>query len=319
MRTLISVLLTCVTLSFAAQPACAQTRAPFIRVLGTVQDGGLPHAGCTCVRCIAARSDPAFKHFVASLALVTPDAKRGWQTHLIDATPDITAQIHMLEDVRVFTRGRVDRTPVDSVLLTHAHMGHYFGLARFGFEAVHTRNLPVRLTPRFAAFLHNNGPWSQLVDKHEVRLIETSPGDSYELDGLRITPITVPHRDEYSDTVGYRIAGPHATVLYVPDTDGWSQWPAPLLDALGDVDVAILDGTFYSMAELPGRDIDKVRHPLMTQTMDLLQEAVNQGRLRVIFTHLNHTNPALSPSSPERHEIERRGFEVAAEGIIIPL
>jgi len=198
-------------------------------------------------------------------------------------------------------------------------MGHYFGLARFGFEAVHTRNLPVRLTPRFAAFLHNNGPWSQLVDKHEVRLIETSPGDSYELDGLRITPITVPHRDEYSDTVGYRIAGPHATVLYVPDTDGWSQWPAPLLDALGDVDVAILDGTFYSMAELPGRDIDKVRHPLMTQTMDLLQEAVNQGRLRVIFTHLNHTNPALSPSSPERHEIERRGFEVAAEGIIIPL
>jgi pyrroloquinoline quinone biosynthesis protein B len=108
-------------------------------------------------------------------------------------------------------------------------------------------------------------------------------------------------------------------VLYVPDTDAWSAWSPSLLEALGEIDVAILDATFFSTAELPGRDVSKIGHPLITDSMDLLEPLVRAGSLEVYFTHLNHSNPAILPDSPEHEEIERRGFAVLTEGQEIPL
>jgi pyrroloquinoline quinone biosynthesis protein B len=48
--------------------------------------------------------------------------------------------------------------------------------------------------------------------------------------------------------------------------------------------------------------------------MDLLEPLVKAGKLRVWFTHLNHSNPALDAASPARKAIEARGFQVLAEG-----
>jgi len=305
--------------------ACATTclaQSPRIRAIGTVQDGGLPHAGCTCDRCTAARSDPARKRYVASLALIIPDGKgaRGRDSiYLVDATPDIREQLHHLEDVRKAPAGRVDRAPVDGVLLTHAHIGHYLGLAHFGFEAVSTTDLPVYCTPCMAAFLRENGPWSQLVTKRNI-VIHESPADTTFTLGkqITVTPIAVPHRDEYSDTVAFRIDGPNRTVLYMPDTSPWQRWQSPVLDLLTDpdhhLDTLIVDGTFFSADELPGRDVSKIGHPLMTDTMDLLQPMVDAGTLQVYFTHLNHSNPALEPGSDVAHSIAQRGFAVLSQG-----
>ena len=78
-------------------------------------------------------------------------------------------------------------------------------------------------------------------------------------------------------------------------------------------DVALLDATFYSPDELPDRDVSKIKHPLVTETMDLLAPLVEAGKLRVYFTHLNHTNPALEPDGPARKAIEARGFRVLDE------
>ncbi len=290
---------------------------PFVRVLGTAQDGGLPHAACTCDRCEAARLDPARRRHVAGLALVLPASGR---VFLIDATPDVREQLDLLADVRDPPAGRVDRAPVDGVFLTHAHVGHYLGLAFFGFEAVHTRGLPVWATPPMASFLRENGPWDGLVERGNVEVAELAPGAPVELgEGVSVTALAVPHRREYTDTVGFLVAGPRARVLYVPDTDGWEDWRPPLPEVLAGVDVALLDGSFYSLEELPGRDVASIGHPLMTETMDLLADPVAAGRIRVLFTHLNHSNPALDPRSDARREIERRGFAVAAEGEEIPL
>lgn len=302
---------------------------PFLVVLGTVQDGGLPHAACHGPHCEAARNDASRRRFVASLGIVLPEARK---LYLVDATPDVIAQLALLSRDRepaLPPGGTVDRSPLDGVFLTHAHMGHYLGLAHFGFEAVHTRGLATWGTPRMLAFLRSNGPWDQLVAKNnlELREMPVSPPDSPDSDGrsagwvelgegVAVAAFPVPHRDEYSDTVAYVIRGPRRTVLYVPDTDGWEAWPRPLPAVLreGGVDVALLDGTFFSMDELPGRDIAQVRHPLMRQTMDLLEEPVRSGEVEVAFTHLNHSNPALAPEGPERREIEQRGFRVLAEG-----
>jgi pyrroloquinoline quinone biosynthesis protein B len=297
----------------ARPPAPPPSPAPRLVVLGTAQDGGVPQTGCECAHCAAARRDPSRARRVASLAIHLPASGHTW---LVDATPDLADQIAEIHRFRPHPEGKTDRAPVDGVLLTHAHMGHYLGLAHFGFESVNTKALPVFCTPRMAAFLRANGPWSQLVKLDNVALREIEPGKAFALDpGISVTALAVPHRDEYSDTVAFVIRGPNRTVLYVPDTDSWRAWPKPLpaVIAAEKVDVALLDATFYSPDELPDRDVSKIRHPLVTDTMDLLAPLVQAGVLRVYFTHLNHSNPALDPGGPAQKAIEARGFAVLAE------
>lgn len=306
-----------------ADPEAAPLDGPTVIALGTVQDGGLPHAGCTCERCEAARRDPARRRAVASLGLVIPRGDgQPPAVYLVDATPDVGSQLHRLLPYRDAPAGRVDRTPIDGVLLTHAHIGHYLGLAQFGFEVMHASGVAAYCTPRMAAFLRANGPWSQLVAKQELELRETAPGETVELaGGVSFTPLSVPHRDEFSDTVAYLLRGPRRTLLYVPDTDSWDAWATPLPQVLAakGVDVLLPDATFFSLDELPGRDIGSIGHPLMTQTLELLGGEVAAGRLEVYFTHLNHSNPALDPASPARRRIEEAGFGVLREGQRFPL
>jgi pyrroloquinoline quinone biosynthesis protein B len=167
-----------------------------------------------------------------------------------------------------------------------------------------------------AEFLKTNGPWSQLVRLGNIALREFQPGQPFDLEeGVSVKPLQVPHRDEYTDTMAFLIRGPKKTLLYVPDTDSWKAWPKPLLDVLAEekVDVALLDATFYSPDELPDRDVSKIKHPLITQSMDLLEPLVKAGKLRVYFTHLNHSNPALDPNGAARKAIEKRGFRVLVE------
>jgi len=302
----------------AAPPAASPPgETPYVLVLGTAQDGGLPHAACTCDHCDAARRSPDRRRAVASLAVVVPATGR---RYLVDAGPDLREQLDRLPPVGAHRAGGVDRAPVDGVVLTHAHVGHYLGLAFFGFEAVHTSRLPVHATPRMAAYLRSNGPWSRLVSREEIDLRERTPGETFELDaGVLVTLFPVPHRDEDSDTVGLRIQGPARTIVYVPDTDGWGAWVPPLREVLSTCDVALLDGTFYAADELPGRDPSKIGHPMIPATMDLLQGDVRGGRLTVLFTHLNHSNRALDADGAALREIRRRGFGVAADGQRIPL
>ncbi|HSK75227.1 MAG TPA: MBL fold metallo-hydrolase, partial [Thermoanaerobaculia bacterium] len=203
--------------------SAAEAPSPRVVVLGTVQDGGMPQTGCDCTRCAAARKDPSRARHVASLAVHVPKTGRTW---LVDATPDLPAQIEEIHTFRPHPAGKVDRAPVDGVLLTHAHIGHYLGLAHFGFESLNTKDLPIHVSPRLAAYLRANGPWSQLVRLGNIAIREFEPGKPFELDeGITVTPIQVPHRDEYSDTMAFVIRGPNKALLYVPDTDSWAAWP----------------------------------------------------------------------------------------------
>lgn len=311
-----AALAACDTPSSERSPT-ATTGGPKIVVLGTVQDGGLPHAGCRCVRCRAARDLPDRRRHVSSLAVVDPAGDRTW---LIDATPDLREQLERVRELRGGAPDGIDRSPVDGVLLTHAHIGHYTGLAFFGFEALHTQGLPVYCTQRMADYLRANGPWSQLVELGNIDLRIIRPGERFDLSPeLRVTPLAVPHREEFSDTVGFIVSGPRATLLYIPDTDPWAAWDPPIEQLLGGVDVALLDGTFYSGRELPGRDLTRIGHPLIVDSMDRLEPLMRGGRLRVLFTHLNHSNPALDPADEAWAEIDRRGFGILAEGAEIPL
>lgn len=277
-------------------------------VLGVAQDGGLPHLGCERACCVEARRQGRARH---PACLGIHDRESG-RLLLVEATPAIEPQVALLHE-RCGAHGR-GRQVVDGVLLTHAHVGHYLGLAWLGREVAATRELPLWVTPRMAAFLRNNAPWSQLVALRQVVLREHAPGSPFApIEGLRVTPIAVPHRDEFSDTVALRIQGPRRTVLFVPDVNHWGEDGALLEELLEGVDVAYLDGTFYDGRELPDRSLEEIPHPPMVVTMRLLAARARARPGSIRFVHLNHTNPALR--DPEvRAAIERAGFAIARRG-----
>jgi len=279
-------------------------------VLGTAQDGGIPHLGCRCSRCEEARRDPSRARLVSSLALVDVDERK---LFLVDASPDVRAQVDRALGVFPTPVPQLSEV-LAGVLLTHAHIGHYLGLAFFGYESAAMRKFPVHCSERMAAFLAGNGPWSQLVRLQNIVPLTFKPGDRVPLTAsLSASPFRVPHRDEYTDTVGFRITGPARSLLYIPDIQGWDAWERTFEDALRESDIALLDGTFFGPDDLPDRDMSAIGHPLIVDTLRRLKSVPDADRPKVLFTHLNHTNPALDPSSPARRAIEDSGARLAED------
>lgn len=283
-------------------------------VLGTAQDAGFPQVGCYTERCNDGRALHAagLGRFVSSIALVEPEAGR---FYLVDATPDITRQIDLIEEP-AFRRRAAERRPFDGIFLTHAHIGHYAGLTLLGNEGLGIRDTPVYCTEAMAAFLAGNQPWRFLIDQGRIVPTPLALDRWHRLDEhLEVQLWSVPHRDEFADTVGFVFRGPERSLLFLPDINSWSAWERDVAEAVASVDVAMLDASFWSMDELPGRSIDDLPHPLISQTMDALQGVVDRGEAEVVLTHLNNSNPALDDGGPEQAEIARRGFTLAREGM----
>lgn len=282
-------------------------------VLGTAQDGGFPQVGCYSAACDHGRALHAQGRgrYVASLALVEPAAER---FYLVDATPDLTRQIDLIGEPG-FRRRAAERRPFDGVFLTHAHIGHYVGLALLGNEGLGVRDTPVYCTRSMSDFLASNAPWSLLVEQGRLVPRALDLGRRHRIDEhLEVEPWKVPHRDELSDTVAFVFHGPGASLLYLPDINAWAAWDRDVASAVAGVDIALLDGSFWSVDEVPGRSLADIPHPLVPQTMALLGEVVGRDT-RVLFTHLNNTNPVLAEGGAQEREVRRRGFEIAREGM----
>lgn len=309
MRNAVGWLLVAVLASCAATHSAAPGPERFeLFVLGRAQDGGVPHVGCERECCAEARARGRVEH---PACLGVHDRQTG-ALLLVEATPAVEAQIALLHELSG-VRGR-GRRPVDAVLVTHAHIGHYLGLVHFGREVAATADLPVFCSERMAGFLAANGPWSQLVALDQIELVRVTPGVGFEpLPGLRVEAIAVPHRDEFSDTLAFKLRGPERCVLFVPDVDRWQGHEALLERLLDGVDVAYLDATFWDGSELPDRDLASIRHPLMVDTMERLAASARERPGRLRFIHLNHSNPALRDAAIVG-EIEARGFRVARVG-----
>lgn len=288
---------------------------PYVIVLGTAQDAGSPQVNSPVDH--PARLDESNRRLATSLGIVDPASGRRW---MIEATPDFREQAWMLSRAAPESAQSVQ---IDGVFLTHAHIGHYTGLMFLGHESMGASDMPVYAAPRMATFLRTNGPWDQLVRYENIELRTLTPSEPVKLsEQLTVTPFLVPHRQEYSEVLGFRIDGPSRSVLFIPDIDSWAQWSAmgvELLDVVRDVDAAYIDATFFDDREIPGRDMSAFPHPRITETMDRLQALPANERAKVRFIHLNHTNPAQWSDSDARREIERRGFGVAIRGEQLPL
>ncbi len=126
---------------------------------------------------------------------------------------------------------------------------------------------------------------------------------------LSVQPVLVPHRDELSDTLAFVVRGSRRRLFYCPDIDSWAQWSYYLPNFLADIDIALLDGTFFSGNELPGRNIAEIPHPLVTETAAMLTGTACD----VQFIHLNHSNPLLKPG-PEQIWLAAQELAVGTMG-----
>lgn len=237
---------------------------------------------------------------------------------MFEATPDFSHQLEFLNRV---TETNTKQPDLDGIFLTHAHIGHYSGLMYLGREALGARDVPVFAMPRMRKYLRENGPWSQLLALENIRLRPIEHSTPIRLnERLSVTPILVPHRDEFSETVGLEIHGPNQKLLFLPDIDKWDRWETKIEQVIGRVDHALLDGTFFDNAELPGRDMSEIPHPFITESISRFQESLSPEECgRVRFIHLNHTNRALKASSQAFKTIQNAGMRVAKQGETITL
>ena len=282
---------------------------PFLVILGTIQDGGSPHIGCK-KDCCKVR-DTSKK--VVSLGLIDPAENKQF---LFEATPDISDQIKKLESISGF----ISPVQLHGIFITHAHIGHYSGLMYLGREALNSSSIPVYAMPKMKLFLENNGPWSQLIKIRNIILKDINNNIPTKVsENLIVIPYTVPHRDEFSETVGYKIIGPNKSALFIPDIDKWSKWEMNITEMIKDVDYAFIDGTFYGIGELNNRNMAEVPHPLITESMELFNTMTEKDRNKIWFIHLNHTNPVLNNNSAEYKLIIDKGYHIASYGQLISL
>lgn len=281
-----------------------EIRSTSIVILGNVQDAGSPQIACKKACCADLFKNPDPSRKVTALGLI--DSKND-KTYLFEASPDMVSQMKILNQYEPNS----DNEIVDGIFLTHAHIGHYTGLMYLGKEAMDAKNTSVYAMPRMKSFLTNSGPWSQLVKRNNISIQEIQANQTISLSNeIQITPILVPHRDEYSETVGYRIVGPQKSALFIPDIDKWNKWDRSIVEEVKKVDYAFLDATFYSGKEINNRDISQIPHPFVIESLETFKDLSANERSKIIFIHLNHTNPLLNPNSEESKLVIEKGFKI---------
>ena len=279
-----------------------QNESDYVQILGIVQDAGYPHIGCEKDCCELVKPGD---YFVSCIGLVD---KANSKRYLFDATPDMHNQLNLLEK---FPKGNL----IDGIFLTHAHIGHYTGLMYLGREGLGGNKIKVYALNRMAAFLRKNGPWDQLIKLKNINIQTISNKNFIKLSkNILVIPIKVPHRDEYSETVGYKIIGKTKKILFIPDIDKWNEWDKDIIEEIKLVDYALIDGTFYNGLELD-RDMSEIPHPSIEETIELFLNQPVSERNKIYFIHINHTNPILTNKNGVKDLIESYGFNVSKRGL----
>jgi pyrroloquinoline quinone biosynthesis protein B len=295
-----------------------------VRVLGSAAGGGVPQWNCACDNCTGARAGRRAQRTQSGLA-VSADGKR-WL--LLNCSPDIGSQIQAFAPLHPFKpRG----TPIAGILYTDANVDHLGGLATLRQSGEHhfiVRSSAIVRTiataqPAYAPF--SQAPHRWLETPLDVPC-EAASEDDIVGNQLAVRALSVP-----GTTPGYdgRRRMPGAVVAYEVSDLGcknrllfapvFSSVDAALHAAIASVQVAFVDGTFYTPDELVAQHLlpkraESLGHQSVAGEAGTLERLRGIGT-RVIFTHLNNSNPMLEPSSAASPEIREAGAEIAYDGM----
>ena len=293
-----------------------------LRILGSAAGGGVPQWNCACSNCQAAREGRAPAR-TQSGAAVSVDGER-WL--LLNCSPDIAAQIEAFEPLQPRARRG---TPIDGMAFTDANVDHLGGLAtlrqtgdhRFIVRSSDIVREIATAQRAFAPFASEPHQWLPVEPDVDCKAVDArDPAGTH----LRVRPIEVPgttpgydgRRTEAGAVYAYELCDPKGdgpTVLFAPV---FAAIDDTLADAIDRCDVAILDGTFYTDDELvAGGMMSKfatdLGHLPVIETLDRLRGIGT----RIVFTHLNNSNPMLDPSSEPAQRVREAGAELAYDGM----
>ena len=271
-----------------------------LTLLGIAQDGGRPQPGCTR-SCCEGLTEADYRSPV-SISIQTSNGT----TLLIEATRDLGRQLRM-----------IGNPSIDHLFITHAHLGHVDGLGLFGRETMSARNIQLHCSPSMYSLIERTPAWNQLLLQN---VLEFGTFPRIEIDDVVVEFIHIPHRAELSDMHAIIIRGREKSLLFLPDHDSWNETLAAhscntIRDFLSkyNIDIALLDGTFWSGGELQGRDMSVVPHPTIEESLQRLGSR-KQIDPDISFIHLNHTNPAYDQTGTEHQEIVQLGWRLGEEG-----
>jgi pyrroloquinoline quinone biosynthesis protein B len=289
-----------------------------VTILGTAQDGGIPQAGCSCQRCLDAHRDLKLRKYPVSLGILGVDGTK----HIIEITKNLSEQLV------IWTPDQNELFIPETVSITHLHLGHIEGIGQLGKPVMGLREVDVYLSPKNKDILDNR---SDIVLMGEEGNIRTHCKDFYDLFepkdgcGFSLQFIPIPHRSELGDNAAIIIKAEGKSILFMPDQDSWDDTldyhsKDNIRDFLKmfDIDEALIDGTFWSIDELPRRDISKIPHPTIQETIQLLGRK-RKGDPEISFLHLNHSNPVNDLGSEQRKVVEENGWKISEMGDVLKL
>ena len=276
--------------------------------LGSAQDGGYPHIGCRKECCKSAWIDASKRRFVASFSIIDTSTNCCW---IIDASPDLKYQLNMISEYL----GINSIPEIKGIFLTHAHTGHYSGLLDLGKETLNLFNVPIYVMPRMFDFIESNKAFDFLIKSNNIYLEMIDEEKRINLvKETSISPFLVPHRNEMSETVGYKIESNQKSIIYLPDIDSWEQWDEDINDVVKKNDYLLIDGTFYTKDEILDRDISSIPHPSIIESLNKFSGLNIKNRNKIFFTHLNHTNIVIKEKDPLTLSLLNQGYNIAADG-----
>jgi len=285
-------------------------------VLGTAAGGGFPQWNCACRLCSACRAGSVDVPARTQDCLAV-SAGDGW--YLVNASPDIRAQVLA---AGVLAPGPGPReTPLRGALLTDAELDHTMGLLMLreggGLRVfAPSAALSALESVRGTVARYGSWDWSPTVDIPGLEVTTFAVSDKkpkYAADATASGPWVV----------AYRLADPATggVLVYAPCLRTWPDGFDEFVDGAGCV---LLDGTFYSPAEMSGTGTSAAAQramghvPIDGPDGSLVRIAKHPG-IRWCYTHLNNTNPVLDRGSPEYTIVRDAGVEVPLDGTVLTL
>tara|TARA_B100001142_G_C14299765_1_gene642326 strand:- start:131 stop:1018 length:888 start_codon:yes stop_codon:yes gene_type:complete len=289
-----------------------------VTILGTAQDGGIPQAGCSCERCKEAHKDLELRKYPVSLGILGADGSK----HIVEVTKNLCEQL------MIWTPDENELFIPETVSITHLHLGHVEGIGQFGKPVMALKEVDIFLSRDNKNIFDGRSDIELMIKENNIKTHSRDFYQSFEPKegcGFSLQFIPIPHRSELGDTAAIIIKGNKKNILFMPDQDSWEETlehysKENIRDFLEmfDINEALIDGTFWSMEELPGRNISEIPHPTIQESLHLLGRKMEEDP-RISFLHLNHSNPVNDIGSKQRKLVEENGWKISEIGDVLKL
>jgi pyrroloquinoline quinone biosynthesis protein B len=304
-------------------------------VLGAAAGGGVPQWNCGCAGCRAARADAShLQRTQASIAF----SGDGDNWFLINASPDLRQQFNATPQLHP-KPGALRHSPVAGVILTNGEIDAVTGLLSMREGSPFT----IYAHEKVLAILRANSIFNVLNDKN-VRRQAIGIDDPFEprlpdgsRSGLEVLAFEVTGKsawylegsvhpggnDGAGDTIGLKITD-KASGKFFYFLAACAEITEALKAQIAGASLVFFDGTLWRddemiRAGLTNKTGQSMGHVAMSGDHGAIKGLAGLAIEKKIFLHINNSNPALLPGSPERLAAEQAGWQIPDDGMEIVL